>query len=60
MNTAAAAASVTEKDIITINAGGKLITALRSTLTIPTDSMWSFMFSYVIIYYLLFFVFSYN
>ena len=32
-------------DIITINAGGKLITALRSTLTIPTASMWSYMFS---------------
>ena len=52
MNAAAAAASVTEKDIITINAGGKLITALRSILNIPTDFMWSFMFLYVIIYIL--------
>ena len=36
-------------DVLTINAGGKLITAMRSTLTIPTDSMWAYMFSYVII-----------
>ena len=32
-------------DVLTINAGGKLITAMRSTLTIPTDSMWAYMFS---------------
>ena len=31
--------------IITINAEGTQITTLRSTLTIPTDSMWSNMFS---------------
>ena len=32
-------------DIITINAGGKIITAMRSTLTIPIYSMWAYMFS---------------
>ena len=32
-------------DVLTINAGGKLITAMRSTLTIPNDSMWAYMFS---------------
>ena len=32
-------------EIITINAGGTQSTALRSTLTMPTDSMWSNMFS---------------
>ena len=32
-------------DVLTINAGGKLITAMRNTLTIPTDSMWAYMFS---------------
>ena len=40
-----APANIRDDDIITINAGGKLITALRSTLTIPVDSMWSYMFS---------------
>ena len=37
--------NIRDDDIITINAGGKIITALRSTLTIPVDSMWSYMFS---------------
>lgn len=37
--------NIRDDDIITINAGGKMITALRSTLIIPVDSMWSYMFS---------------
>ena len=36
---------VRDDDIIIINAGGVLITAMRSTLTVPIDSMWSYMFS---------------
>ena len=34
-----------DEDVLTINAGGKLITALRGTLTIPGESMWSNLFS---------------
>ena len=37
--------SAEANDVLTINAGGKLITAMRSTLIIPTDSMWAYMFS---------------
>ena len=36
---------VRDDDILIINAGGVLITAMRSTLTVPIDSMWSYMFS---------------
>ena len=36
---------VRDDDIIIINAGGVLITTIRSTLTVPIDSMWSYMFS---------------
>ena len=42
---AAKNSDVRDDDIIIINAGGVLITAMRSTLTAPIDSMWSYMFS---------------
>ena len=37
--------AIPDDDIITVNTGGKLITALRSTLTLPSNTMWSYMFS---------------
>ena len=34
-----------DDDIIEIDAGGKILRALRSTLTLPSNTMWSYMFS---------------
>ena len=42
---AAAAASNDDDVIIEINAGGKIISALRSTLTLAPDTMFTYMFS---------------
>jgi hypothetical protein len=45
MNSIVSAANISEDDIIEINAGGKIIVALRSTLTLAPDTMFSYMFS---------------
>jgi hypothetical protein len=45
MNSIVSAANISEDDIIEINAGGKIIVALRSTLTLVPDTMFSYMFS---------------
>jgi hypothetical protein len=46
MNSVGAATSSIDDDIIEINAGGKIIEALRSTLTLAApDTMFSYMFS---------------
>ena len=39
------AAASNDDDIIEINAGGKIISALRSTLTVAPDTMFTYMFS---------------
>ena len=38
-------ANIRDDDIIEIDAGGKILRALRSTLTLPSNTMWSYMFS---------------
>ena len=46
MNSAVADANISNDDIIVINAGGKIISALRSTLClVAPDTMFSYMFS---------------
>ena len=37
--------NIRDDDIIEIDAGGKILRALRSTLTLPSNTMWSYMFS---------------
>ena len=37
--------TIRDDDIIEIDAGGKILRALRSTLTLPSNTMWSYMFS---------------
>jgi len=37
--------TIRDNDIIEIDAGGKILRALRSTLTLPSNTMWSYMFS---------------
>ena len=39
------ASTIHDDDIIEIDAGGKILRALRSTLTLPSNTMWSYMFS---------------
>ena len=39
------ATTIHDDDIIEIDAGGKILRALRSTLTLPSNTMWSYMFS---------------
>jgi len=45
MDSVVTAANISDDDIIEINAGGKIIEALRSTLTLAPDTMFTFMFS---------------
>jgi hypothetical protein len=45
MDSIVASSNVSNDDIIEINTGGKIIEALRSTLTLAPDTMFSYMFS---------------
>jgi hypothetical protein len=45
MDSVVTAANISNDDIVEINAGGKIIEALRSTLTLAPDTMFTYMFS---------------